>query len=217
MRSRKIIVFGAGGHALVVADAIRAGGEEIFGFVDTVAPERKGQMFAGGMIIGGFDDLMELDNADEVEVAIGFGQCAARYSFVQKMKQHNIALRTVIHPRATVSPSAQLFTGVYVGPGAVIEAMCSIGEGTIVNCGADICHECVIGEAVAVCPGVKIGGRTCVGDKTWLGIGTTIIDKITIGDGCFVGGGAVVVSNMPAGVLIVGVPARIVRANASVF
>jgi len=217
MTQKKIIVFGAGGHARVVADAIRACGDEVFGFADTVTPERKGQIFYGAKIIGGFDDLIELAITNQVEVAIGFGQCTSRYSFVQELKQHNIALGTVIHPRAIVSTTAQLSEGVYVGPNVVIEASCRIGEGTIVNCGAAICHECVIGQAVAVCPGVRIGGRTSVGDKTWLGIGATIIDKIIIGAGCYVGGGAVVVSNMPAGVLSVGVPARVVRTNTSIF
>jgi sugar O-acyltransferase (sialic acid O-acetyltransferase NeuD family) len=214
---KKIVVFGAGGHARVVADAIRACGEEVFGFVDTVAPERKGQPFSNGIIIGGFSDLVKLADTDEVEVGIGFGQCAARYSLIQELKQHEIVLRTIIHPRAIVSPSAQLSAGVYVGPNAVIEADCLIGEGSIINCGAITCHECEIGQAVAVCPGVMVGGKSCIGNKTWLGIGATVIDKITIGSGCIVAAGAVVVSNMPADVLICGVPAKIKRTNTSIF
>ena len=215
--TKKVIILGAGGHARVVADAIRACGEEIFGFADAVSPERKGQTFEGAKVIGGFDDLLKLAGANNVEVAIGFGQCASRFSFVNELSQHRLALRTVIHPRATVSPSAQLSAGVYVGPNAVIEANCHIGEGSIINCGANICHDCEIGRAVAVCPGVLVGGKSCVGDKTWLGIGSTMIDKIKVGAECFVGAGAVVVSNMPDGVLIVGVPAKIVGANTSVF
>lgn len=217
MKQKKIVIFGAGGHASVAADAIRACGEEVFGFVDTVAPERKGQTFSDGIIIGGFNDLVQLANNDEIEVAIGFGQCLARYSFVQELKQHKIALRMIIHPRATISPSAQLSPGVYVGPNAVIEAGCRIGEGSIINCGACICHESEIGQAVAVCPGVMMGGKSRIGNKTWLGIGATVIDKITIGSGCIVAAGAVVVSNMPDDVLICGVPAKVVRTNTSVF
>lgn len=217
MMQKKIIVFGAGGHARVVADAIRACGEEVFGFADEVSPERKGQIFEGARVIGGFEELLKLADDNDVEVVIGFGQCAARYSFVQELKRHSLFLRTIIHPRATISPSAQLSAGVYVGPNVVIEADCHIGEASIINCGANICHECVIGHAVAVCPGVMVGGKSRIGDKTWLGIGSTVIDKITVGAGCFVGAGAVVVSNVPDGVLVCGVPAKIVRTSTAVF
>ena len=211
MNKLNIIIFGAGGHALVVADAVHACGDTVVGYVDAVSPERKGQTFNGAPIVGGFDDLLSAIKGSNIGVAFGFGDCAARYSLARDLSAHNIQLVTVIHPAAVVSRSAEIGRGVYIGPQAVVEAQTRIGDGAIINCGACVCHECRIGSAVTVCPGVLIGGKTSIGDKTWIGIGATIIDKVSVGSGCFIGAGAAVVADLPDGVLAVGVPARIVK------
>jgi len=211
MNKRNIIVFGAGGHALVVADAVQACGGAVVGYVDTIAPERKGQLFNGAPIVGGLDDVLSYVAGSNIGVAFGFGDCAARYALMRNLSEHNIELVTVVHPAAVVSRSAEIGRGVYIGPQAVVEAQARIGEGAIINCGACVCHECRIGSAVTVCPGVVMGGKTSVGDQTWLGIGATLIDKVSVGSGCFIGAGAAVVADLPDGVLAVGVPARVVR------
>ena len=42
-----------------------------------------------------------------------------------------------------------------------------------------------------------------------MGLGANVLERLIIGDGAFVGGGAVVIEDVPARVLVVGVPARI--------
>jgi sugar O-acyltransferase (sialic acid O-acetyltransferase NeuD family) len=211
MVARDVIIFGAGGHALVVADAVRACGGTVVGHVDTVSPERKGQLLNGVPIIGDLDELLAEVAGSGAGVAFGFGDCAARYALMRQLSEYNIELLTIIHPAAIVSRFAEIGRGGYVGPQAVVEAQVRIGEGAIINCGACICHECRVGNAVTVCPGVMIGGKTRIGDRTWLGIGATLLDKVSVGAECVVGAGAVVVSDLPDRVLAVGVPARIIR------
>jgi maltose O-acetyltransferase len=56
------------------------------------------------------------------------------------------------------------------------------------------------------------GGRPItLGENVWLGGGVIVCPGVTIGDDTVVGAGAVVVDDLPAGVLAVGNPARIVR------
>lgn len=50
-----------------------------------------------------------------------------------------------------------------------------------------------------------------LGDNVWLGGGVTVCPGVTIGDDTVVGAGAVVASDLPAGVLATGVPARVRR------
>lgn len=50
-----------------------------------------------------------------------------------------------------------------------------------------------------------------IGDKAWLGGGAIVLPGVSIGQDTVVGAGAVVVRDLPAGVLAVGNPARIVR------
>ncbi len=49
-----------------------------------------------------------------------------------------------------------------------------------------------------------------LGAGVWLGAGAKILDGVSIGDGGIVGAGAVVRSDVPAGAIAVGIPARIV-------
>jgi maltose O-acetyltransferase len=50
-----------------------------------------------------------------------------------------------------------------------------------------------------------------LGDDVWLGGGVIVLPGVTIGAGTVVGAGAVVPRDLPAGVVAVGNPARIVR------
>ena len=53
-----------------------------------------------------------------------------------------------------------------------------------------------------------------IGDNVWLGGGVIVLPGVTIGADTVVGSGAVVTKDLPAGVLAVGNPARIVRSLA---
>jgi maltose O-acetyltransferase len=50
-----------------------------------------------------------------------------------------------------------------------------------------------------------------IGDNVWLGGGVIVLPGVTIGENTVVGAGAVVVRDLPADVVAVGNPARIVR------
>lgn len=50
-----------------------------------------------------------------------------------------------------------------------------------------------------------------IGDNVWLGGGVIVLPGVTIGADTVVGAGAVVTRDLPAGVLAVGNPARVVR------
>ncbi len=49
-----------------------------------------------------------------------------------------------------------------------------------------------------------------IGPGAWLGAGAKVLDGTTIGDAAIVGAGAVVTSDVPAGAIAVGVPAKVV-------
>jgi maltose O-acetyltransferase len=50
-----------------------------------------------------------------------------------------------------------------------------------------------------------------IGDNVWLGGGVVVCPGVTIGADAVVGAGSVVLEDIPAGVLAVGAPARVVR------
>ena len=56
-----------------------------------------------------------------------------------------------------------------------------------------------------------IGKSVKIGRNVWIGSNATICPGVTIGDGAVVAAGAVVTKNVPANVVVGGVPARLIR------
>ncbi len=59
--------------------------------------------------------------------------------------------------------------------------------------------------------GIEGAGPITIGDNVWLGGGAIVLADVTIGDDTVVGAGAVVTKDLPARVLAVGSPARVIR------
>ena len=211
MKDKKIFIIGAGGHALVVADALKFARCSVAGYVDTVNHNRKGEQFGDSTIIGDWDDLKNLSKNGDIYVALGFGDCQGRFMMLNRILGSEFNLLTVVHPTAAVSEDVDIEAGVFIGANAVIETGCRIAAGSIINCSATVCHGTIVGEAAAVCPGVSIGGDVKVGACTWLGIGSSVIEKVSIGDNCYVGAGAVVIRDIPDNTLSFGVPAKVIK------
>jgi len=123
----------------------------------------------------------------------------------------SVAGRFVIYSGASVA----------VSPNATLQ----LGSGYISN---DVTLHCfrsiTIGHKVAISKGVtildsdshSINGGECsapivIGDGVWIGMNVTILKGVCIGDGAIVAAGAVVTKNVSAGVLVAGVPARVIK------
>jgi sugar O-acyltransferase (sialic acid O-acetyltransferase NeuD family) len=210
----KVVIWGASGHALVVADIIRLmGGYQVEGYLDSVDPQRSGEPLGDGVILGGEEQLPELRAAGVGLIAFGIGDCAARMALADVAVTAGFGLFTAIHPSATVAAGVQIGAGSVLCAGSVVNPGALLGRLTIVNTCASVDHECEIGDGVHLSPGVHLAGRVSVGEGTSVGVGAVARDGISVGKGCIIGAGAVVVSDLPDNVLAYGVPAKIVREN----
>lgn len=59
--------------------------------------------------------------------------------------------------------------------------------------------------------GLEIALPITVGNNVWIGAGTTVLGGVTIGDNTVIGAGSVVTKDIPANVIAVGVPCRVLR------
>lgn len=107
-----------------------------------------------------------------------------------------------------------------------IGARVEIGQGSVivVREGVTIGDDCLIAEYVTIRdqdhrfgPGLvtaSAGFETApvvIGNNVWIGAKASVLRGVTIGDGAVIGAHAVVTTDIPAGAVAVGVPAKVVR------
>ncbi len=207
--AKTLVIWGAGGHALVVADIVRCqGGYTIAGFLDDANADRRGQAFSGSTILGGREQLSGLRAAGVTHAIIAIGDCAARLARADEIAAHGIALATAIHPRATIAADVIIGEGTVVAAGAVINPSAKIGRNVIINTSASVDHECIIDDGAHVGPGVRLAGKVNIGRGAWIGIGATVLPKVNIGERAVIGAGAVVLKDVSPGTLAYGIPAK---------
>lgn len=212
------VILGGGDHAKVLVDALITSG----GIVPKVALDldsrRWGQNIFGVPIIGDDAQLLELreQGIDSFIVGVGStGNSHSRRKLYEKSCRHGMNPLGVQHAAAICSSTAELGKGVQLLAGAIVNSAAKIGDNVLINTGAIIEHDCRLADHVHVATGARLAGRVLVGRGSHIGIGATIRQGIRIGDGSIVGAGAVVVKDVPDGCTVVGVPAHILRRNAS--
>ena len=208
---RKLIIWGAGGHAKVVLDVARAMGEfaEIVLLDDDV--KKRGTLFCECPIAGDAEQLPFLAKRDYRLFVAAIGENRTRARCYQRAVAQGFTPVTLVHPAAVISPSAGIGRGTVIMPRAVVNANARVGENVIVNTAAVIEHDCVIGDHVHVSPGAIAAGGTRIGAYAQLGLSAVLLPGTEVGEGAMVGAGAVVLESVPPGVTAVGVPARILE------
>ena len=206
--TKSILIVGAGGHARVLAAALKASGRAIAGFVDRDASQWNA-VIDGVSVLGG-DSLLE--GADgSVDLVNGVGSTGvpvARCELFQRFVMRGFRFITVVHPAAVVAEGIELGEGAQVMAGAILQPGVVIGANTIINTGAIVDHDSKIGAPCHIAPGCVLSGNVHVGDISHIGIGATIIEGIRIGGDVVIGAGAVVIRDVADRKRMIGVPAR---------
>jgi sugar O-acyltransferase (sialic acid O-acetyltransferase NeuD family) len=207
---REVYVYGAGGHGKVVADLLLAAGEEpISGFIDDGVPP--GGLVLGHPVHGPWAWLTSRAAHGPVGIVLGIGDNEVRARIASAVAGIGVEVLTVVHPRATVAPSAALGGGTVIMAGAVVNPDARIGEGVIVNTGAVVEHDVVVGTYAHVSSGAALGGGSELGAYAHLGLGGVLLPGVRVGASAIIGAGAVVTRDIPDHVIAVGVPARVLR------
>ena len=120
-----------------------------------------------------------------------------------------------IAPNATVVGEVTLQEDASVWYGAVLRGDCGeivVGKGSNIQDNCVIHEKTTIGSYTTVGHGAIVHGCT-IGDNCMVGMGAIVLTGAVIGDNCLIGAGAMVTGKMnaPAGSLILGSPAKVVK------
>lgn len=206
----KLLIVGAGGHAKVVIDLVRA--EALYDLVGLI-DRPSDALVNGAVVIGSDEDLPRLRAEGVTHAHVAIGNNARRLSLARELESKGFTLANAISPAAFLSPSTALGAGIAVMAGAVVNVDSRIGDAAILNTRASLDHDGTIGEGAHVAPGCALAGNVSVGRLAFLGVGTSVIPGIAIGDEAIVGAGSCVVRPVPPRTKAYGVPARIVASQ----
>ncbi|MEU8300243.1 NeuD/PglB/VioB family sugar acetyltransferase [Micromonospora sp. NPDC048909] len=202
-----LVVLGTSGHAREIAWVGEQAGRPLLG---CLGPHRTAEATRFPVPWLGEDEW--LDTADpSVCYLIGVGDGSVRARIDQLASRNGRRAGSLVSPAATVGARCTLGDGSVVWPGAILTTDVRLGRHVHVGTGATVSHDTAIGDFATLLPGCRVAGSSRVGRGATIAAGATVVDNISIGRNAVVGAGAVVVQDVPENVVVVGVPARILR------
>ena len=214
---RKLIILGTGGNCMDILEAVREinasaaeGLYECAGFLDDDA-EKRGREYCGVKVLGPVDAAPQYADCFFVN---GIGSPAnfwRKKDIIARTGLPPDRFEAVIHPSASVSPTAQVGRGSVVLQNVAVASNAVIGNHVIILPNSVIGHGDVIGDYTCIAGGACIAGGVAVGESCYLGANSTIRGNTRIGDRCLVGMGSVVLGSVDANSVVVGNPARYLR------
>lgn len=140
-----------------------------------------------------------------------------RNSAIPMLDLLNIDAR--IEPGAIIRDRVSIGKSAVIMMGSVINIGAEIGEGTMVDMNAVVGARGQLGKRVHLGAGAVVAGvleppskSPCIiEDDVLIGANAVILEGVRIGKGSVVAAGSVVVEDVPAGVVVAGTPAKIIK------
>ena len=209
-----LLLIGASGLAVEVAECARRLGREVVGCLDD-DPDRAGQILPGGVAVLGTTDALHtleaLSDREPSAIVVCVGHGSARRRVVERLAHWGVAAdqyATVVDDRTVLPPGSTVGEGSVLLAGVVITAPVTIGAHVVVMPHVTVTHDDVIGDFVTLAAGASLGGGVNLCSGAYLGMNSSVHPRVTVGAGATLGMGAALLHDLPSGETWVGVPAR---------
>ena len=165
----------------------------------------------GKTVFGDWDELRAIldANADSIDYYDVENDC--RNSAVPMLDLKGI--------NARIEPGAIIRDRVEIGDRAVINIGSVIGEGSMIDMGAVLGGRATVGKNCHIGAGTVLAGvvepasatPVIIEDDVMIGANAVVLEGVRVGKGAVVAAGAVCVEDVPAGAVVAGVPARVIK------
>ena len=207
----QFVILGAGGDALVVAEAVRQAAEagqpvSLAGYLDDTLA---GTEMDGLPVFGTLDEWATLDTAIRFIPAIQKVRDMPRRA--TRLEELSIPLARwaqIIHPRAVVARNVRIGAGVYIAACATVQPGCIIGDFATLRGGAALGHDATVENHGYVGPNATLCGKTIVCEGAHLGPNAVVLDSKQVGRFSVVGIGSAVTKDVAEFTVVMGNPAR---------
>jgi sugar O-acyltransferase (sialic acid O-acetyltransferase NeuD family) len=215
MSPERIAVYGGGGFARELAWLIQSCNVEeealyeVACFIDD-DKAKHGSTLNDIPVMGLEEAHTEFPDA---KVVGGVGTPGTREKLMEKAAVAGFGFEPIIHPGVECSKWVEIGTGTVICAGNILTTNIVVGQHVQINLDCTIGHDVVMGDYATLTPGVHVSGWVHLGKRVYIGTGAVIINgtknkPIVIGDDALVGAGACVTKSVPAGVTVIGIPAK---------
>lgn len=218
MPAQNIVILGTGGNCIDILDALEAinkapGAARLrcIGFLDD-DPAKQGTTVLGVPVLGELEHARTLVG---VKFVNGIG--SPRNFWRKREILSRTGLRdddyvSVVHPSAQVSPLASIGSGTVILQNSVIAARAKIGRHVMILALTVVSHDCVIGDYSTLANSVCISGNVRAGEACYFGGHAAVRENVTLGDFVLCGMSSNILKDVPSDSMMVGNPARRLRA-----
>lgn len=213
MSGERVVVVGASGfgrECLDVLDAmIRTGADlTVVGVADDAPSGLNLERLAdrGVPYLGTLADALSGDAG--WRFVIGIGSPSVRRRLAALLEDAGREPFTAVHPSATFGARTLVGDGSVICAGAAVSTNVRLGRFVQVNPHATIGHDALLADFVSVNPAATVSGEVRLGEGTLVGAAATILQNLSVGEDALIGAGALVTKEVPASVVVKGVPGR---------
>ena len=216
---KKIIVLGGSGIGMSVASIVEQDNNaRMLGFLNDVEPV--------GSCIGRYTQIPVIGRTEDITKYLEDKDIYFFIAYVGMLHEREVYEKIMSLPiPLSRYYSAIHSTAVYpsgfckIGKGVLLTAFSQVGVDTEIsdNCmllaNSYVGHDSFLDRFAHIATNAVVGANVHVGKAVHIGSNATVKEKVYIGDFSLIGAGAVVLKDVPAGSVVVGHPARVLRIN----
>ena len=215
MRPKRILILGAGGNSLSIADAIVAINAtvpsspvyELVGYLDDLPVNRDRRML-GFPVVGNIKDAQRWPDCYFINGIASIESFRRKVDVIARSGIPRERFETIIHPSAVISIAARIGAGCAIMANSVICSEANVEDHVIVLQNSSVNHHSKIGRLATISAGVTVLGGVEVGENAFISGGVSIAPYIKVGAGALIGLGSSVIRDVVPGTVVAGSPAR---------